>query len=140
MKVTDIKRDLVELETLLDKKKNATHATFKKEVIKLLTSYQIKRINGGVYSDVYGAKGFNYVIKIIKNPDRSKYKKKYSAIYLKPTYVSNNKCLVIQKKVPILRDLLNEIYTKYSDAHNANLGLVDGKILVIDLDAVFEYK
>lgn len=140
MKVTDIKRDLVELEAIFDNKKNATYAMFRREVLKILRSHSIKRVNGGSYSDVYSAKDFKYVIKIIKQPDRSTYKKNYSNIYLKPIYVSKNKCLVIQQKVPILEDLLKKIYDKYGDAHGANLGLVDGKILLIDLDSVFEYK
>lgn len=117
---------------------HSNYPKYKKKIIKILKSHGIKRINGGSYSDVYGAKDLKYVIKLIKHPGSGKYAKRYSKMYLKPNYISKNQCLAIQPKVLMLSEFIDELYDKYEDAHERNLGVFDGKLLIIDLDKQFE--
>jgi hypothetical protein len=138
MKLSPIKKDIMALDYVEKYNLQTNYKEYRRVIIKLLKSYGIKRIDGGSYSDVYSAKDLKYVIKIIKHPGSGKYATRYSKMYLKPTYVSKNCCLAIQKKVPILRDIIDDLYDKYEDAHDSNLGLSGGKILIIDLDKNFE--
>lgn len=103
-------------------------------VIKELRKLGLRHINSGAYSVVYSSKDFNYVVKILRHPGSGRYRKKYTELYLEPRFMSKNRCIAIQKKVPILDDMLKPLYRRCHDVHDRNIGIVKGKFVMIDLD------
>ena len=103
-------------------------------VIKELRKLGLRHINSGAYSVVYSSKDFNYVVKILRHPGSGKYRNKYTELYLEPRFISKHRCIAIQKKVPILDDMLKPLYRRCHDVHDRNIGIVKGKFVMIDLD------
>lgn len=137
MRIAEIKRSLSELDRDIKYLDKINYVQYKKKVLSILKTHGLVKIDSGAYSNVYSSDKTRFVVKVIKHPGSGTYPIKYSKHFLKPTYVSKNRCVAIQKKVPILSKVIDVLCEVYDDAHDRNLGLCDGKLLIIDLDETF---
>lgn len=137
MRLSSLKKEIVAIEKNYG---DDDYDKFKKKLNSKLKALGFKRFSAGKYSDVYGSKQCKYVVKVIQDGNISTYGSKYSNLYLKPKYISKNLCVAIQEKVEILSDVLDRLSEKYSDCHDSNIGIYKGKLVIIDLDKMFENK
>lgn len=127
MDLRTIKRQLCKLDLITDieKYRTSVHIWLKKN--------SFKEFGSGSYCTVYSAKSTRQVIKI-SDSDSTPFKKRYGKGYLKPTFVSKNKLLVVQPKALTIEDIMNKLEKYSEDVHEGNIGWYRGKPCLIDLD------